>query len=165
MKRSATRLLRALFAAVICCLVASTNGSAQDTRIVDVPTGNAEMREATAKARDTLAVFWQKFESPGPNEDGFALKVAFPTGGTSNEHIWVGDLKREPGSITGIILNVPSHPKVPRQGQRVSIDETRISDWMYRRAGKIVGNYTMLPLLKRMPPQDAARYRTMLAEP
>jgi hypothetical protein len=29
----------------------------------------------------------------------------------------------------------------------------------------MVGNYTMRPLLKRMPPQDAARYRAMLADP
>jgi hypothetical protein len=33
------------------------------------------------------------------------------------------------------------------------------------RAGKMVGNYTMRPLLKRMPLNDAARYRAMLADP
>jgi hypothetical protein len=32
------------------------------------------------------------------------------------------------------------------------------------RAGKMVGNYTMRPLLKRMPPNDATRYRAMLAD-
>jgi uncharacterized protein YegJ (DUF2314 family) len=52
-----------------------------------------------------------------------------------------------------------------RLGQRIEIGEAQISDWMYIRSGKMVGNHTLQPLLKRMPPQDAARYRAMLADP
>ena len=160
-----TRPLRALLLAVIFCLAASASGSAQNSPIVDVPTGDAEMVQAMSKARETLGTFWQRFEKPGAGEDGFSLKVAFPTDGNSSEHIWVGELKREAGKITGTISNMPRHPKVPRQGARVEIDESRISDWLYRRDGKLVGIYTMRPMLKRMSPQDAARYRVMLAEP
>ena len=52
-----------------------------------------------------------------------------------------------------------------RAGQRIEVADSQISDWMYLRNGKIVGNYTMRPLLKRMPAQDAARYRAMLLDP
>jgi uncharacterized protein YegJ (DUF2314 family) len=52
-----------------------------------------------------------------------------------------------------------------QRGQRIEVNERQISDWMYLRAGKIVGNYTMRPLLQRMPPEEVARYRAMLADP
>jgi uncharacterized protein YegJ (DUF2314 family) len=51
-----------------------------------------------------------------------------------------------------------------QRGQRIEVNERQISDWMYLRAGKIVDNYTMR-LLQRMPPEEAARYRAMLADP
>jgi uncharacterized protein YegJ (DUF2314 family) len=40
-----------------------------------------------------------------------------------------------------------------------------ISDWLYIRGGKMVGNRTLVPLLKTMPEKEAASYRKMLAEP
>ncbi len=50
-------------------------------------------------------------------------------------------------------------------GERYSFKEADISDWMFMRNGKIVGNETMRPLLKRMPKAEAARYRAMLESP
>jgi uncharacterized protein YegJ (DUF2314 family) len=52
-----------------------------------------------------------------------------------------------------------------RLGDRIEIAEHQISDWMYVRNGKWVGNYTLRPLLKRMPPHQAARYISKLADP
>jgi uncharacterized protein YegJ (DUF2314 family) len=39
-----------------------------------------------------------------------------------------------------------------------------MSDWMFMRDGKMHGNYTMRPLLKTMPAEQAAKLRSMLAE-
>ena len=96
---------------------------------------------------------------------GFAIKVALAYGRNNTEHIWTKDIERKDGKISAVINNVPRDVKTVRLGERIEVADAQISDWMYMRAGKIVGNFTMRPLLKRMPPQDAARYRTMLADP
>jgi uncharacterized protein YegJ (DUF2314 family) len=138
---------------------------AQDSSYIKIPNADPAMEAAKAQARATLPQFWQKFAAPGPNEDGFGLKVALPYGNNNTEHIWTRDIERKDGKISGVINNVPRDVKTVRLGQRIEISEGQISDWMYMRDGKIVGNYTMRPLLARMPPADAARYRAMLAEP
>ena len=55
------------------------------------------------------------------------------------------------------------HPVIARVGLPAASMAQDSSNIM--RAGKMVGNYTMRPLLKRMPLNDAARYRAMLADP
>lgn len=144
---------------------APLTATAQDSSYIRVPNEDPEMAEARAKARATLPQFWEKMDKPGPGEEGFALKVGIPYGGNSSEHIWTSKIERKDGKIFGVIDNVPRDVKTIRLGQRIEIADARISDWMYRRSGKIVGGYTIRPLLKRMPPDEAARFRAMLAEP
>jgi uncharacterized protein YegJ (DUF2314 family) len=50
-------------------------------------------------------------------------------------------------------------------GQKWKIKKEDISDWLFMRDGKMHGNYTMRPLLKTMPKDEAAKFRSMLAEP
>ena len=130
--------------------------------VVRFHSDDAEMAAAQSKARATLAQFWQAHEHPGSDESGFALKVAVPV---SRSNIWMNDIERQDGKITGVVNNVPHDAKWLREGQRVAIREERISDWMFMRAGKIVGNETLRPILKRLPPPEAARLRAMLEEP
>jgi uncharacterized protein YegJ (DUF2314 family) len=157
-------LLRVL-AVLLLVQALPTPSAAQDSSYIKVPNEDQEMNEAKAQARATLAHFWQKFADPGPGESGFSIKVALPYGSNNTEHIWTKDIERKDGKISAVINNVPRDVKTVRFGQRIEVADAQISDWMYMRAGKMVGNYTMRPLLKRMPPQDAARYRAMLADP
>ena len=138
---------------------------AQDSTSIKVPNEDQEMNEARDKARGLLEHFWEKFTNPGPDDTGFAIKVALPHGRNNTESIWTKDIERKDGKISAVINNLPHDVKTVRLGERIEVADAQISDWMYMRAGKIVGNFTMRPLLKRMPPQDAARYRTMLADP
>lgn len=133
--------------------------------VIHVPNNDPEMAAAQAKAQASLAEFWRVFDRPGANEEGFAVKVAIPYGANNSEHMWFNGIERSGSKLFGTLNNNPVHVKELRRGQRIEIDEARISDWMYLRSGKIVGNHTMRPLLKRLPPQEAARYRAMLAEP
>ena len=159
--------LRTFATALILCVgVASASIAEERSPVVDFANGDPEMAAAQAKARATLAQFWKAYESPRADEEGFVLKVAIPVGGNGGaEHIWFGDIQRHDGKITGVLDNVPRDVTWLRAGQRIEIAEDRISDWMFMRAGKIVGNQTMRPALKRMRPQEAARYRAMLADP
>lgn len=144
---------------------APLTATAQDSSYIRIPNEDPEMTGARAKARATLPQFWDKMAKPGPEENNFSLKVGFPFGTNNAEHMWLKDIERRDGKLFGTINNVPRDVKTVRAGQRVEIDEMRISDWMYHRSGKIVGGHTIRPLIKRMPPADAARYRDMLAEP
>jgi uncharacterized protein YegJ (DUF2314 family) len=139
---------------------------AQDqSPVIDFATGDPEMAAAKAKARATLPEFWQAFDHPGPGEEGFALKFAVPIGADNSEHIWMLDIKREAGKITGVTGNAPRDATWMREGERVEIPEDRISDWMFMRNGKMVGNETMRPVLKHMDPRDAERYRALYETP
>ena len=159
------KVLRLLGLAAMTALAIPAASVAQDSSYIKVPNADPEMEAAKAQARATLGHFWDKFTNPGPGESGFAFKVALPYGSNSTEHIWTKDIERRDGKITAVINNVPRDVKTVRLGQRIEVADAQISDWFYLRDGKMVGNYTMRPLLKRMPPQDAARYRAMLADP
>ena len=158
-------LLRVLILSLALLVVGPFEGpQAQDPSTIKVPNEDPEMGAAKANARATLAKFWRAYENPGPGERDFALKVALPFAQNNTEHIWVSDIQRDGSSVSGVINNVPRDVKTLRLGQRIQIRDEQISDWMYLREGKIVGNHTLRPLLKRMPPAEAARYRVMLAE-
>jgi uncharacterized protein YegJ (DUF2314 family) len=158
------RLLRAALPLLALWIGSPSNAQSPD-RIITLRQGDAEMAIAQAKARASLPEFWKKFAAPAPGEDRFMLKVMMPYSAKNVEHIWVGELERKDGMIRGTVGNTPKNVTYVKFGQRAEFDETQISDWMYRRNGKIVGNFTMRPLLARMPPDEAAHYRAMLAEP
>lgn len=93
------------------------------------------------------------------------LKVMMPYSEKDVEHIWVGDIELKDDKINATVGNTPKNVTYVKFGQRIEFEQDQISDWMYYRDGKIVGNFTMRPLLARMPPDEAARYRAMLAGP
>jgi uncharacterized protein YegJ (DUF2314 family) len=159
------RLVPLLGAAAVLAFAPTGATQAQDSSYIKIPNRDPAMEAAKAKARTTIGQFWEKLERPGPGEEGFALKVALPYNPRDSEHIWTKDVERRDGKITAVINNRPRDVKTVRLGQRIEIREDQISDWMFMRNGKMVGNYTLRPMLERMPPADAARYRAMLEEP
>ena len=93
------------------------------------------------------------------------IKVAFRDWAGHSEHMWLDNIERKDSGFSGVLTSDPVLVKGMRRGQRNEFQENQITDWTYMRFGKIVGSYTMRPLLKRMPPEEAARYRAMLADP
>lgn len=132
--------------------------------VIHVPEDDAEMNAAIDKARRTLPEFWGALAAPGPSEANFALKVMI-SDGEAVEHFWLTDIERSGDVIVGTISNDPSDVKSVRMGQRYEFSEADVSDWMYFRNGKMVGNETMRPLLKRMPEDQAERYRALYEKP
>jgi len=140
-------------------------GTGQDP-VVRVETGDNEMEAAIGKARSSLPEFWSKLENPGAGETDFSLKVAIEGKSSSEvEHFWLTNIERRDGKITGIINNTPETVKSVHVGQVYEINPEKISDWLYKRKGKMVGNETMRPLLKRLPAEQAASYRQMYEAP
>jgi uncharacterized protein YegJ (DUF2314 family) len=133
-------------------------------KTISVASDDAEMNAAIMTARNSLGAFWSTFEKPGTGEADFALKVAISDKGQT-EHFWLTNIERKEGKIAGIISNTPTLVKSVTQGQRYEFSEDQISDWLYKRNGKMVGNETMRPLLKRMPKEQAEAYRSLYETP
>ena len=81
------------------------------------------------------------------------------------EYFWVADLKRQNGAVSGEINNEPEIVHSVKLGDRITIPEAEISDWMYVRGGKIYGNETVHAQYKTMSPEEAAAVKKMMANP
>ena len=75
-------------------------------------------------------------------------------GGSYRDGRFEGAIDNEPGIVSNVTI-----------GQQWGVDKSEVSDWMYLRDGKVYGNYTLRPLMKSMPEDQAARIRAMMAEP
>lgn len=134
------------------------------TAVISVAEDDPEMVAAIRKARSTLPYFWHRFKSPGQGEESFMIKVMIQDS-YGIEHFWCGRLKKEKDSIECTIANEPGKVRSVAFGQVIRPEQKQITDWMFRRNGYIHGNFTMRVLIKRMPPDRADYYRSMLAEP
>lgn len=131
---------------------------------VDVAGDDKEMTEAIAAARRTLPDFWRTYAAPMGGERGFALKVAIRDG-EATEHFWVADLERRNDKILATINNDPDTVSNVKLGQRIEVIEADITDWLYLRNGKMVGNHTVRALFKTMTPEEVARIKAMMETP
>jgi uncharacterized protein YegJ (DUF2314 family) len=134
-------------------------------KVMSRPGEDAAMDAAIAKARASIATFWASLEKPKPEERGFSLKVKMPTADGNFEHIWVREITRKGDEITAQLANDPQNLPKLRSGSPIAFKESDVSDWLFMRNGKMVGNETMRPLLADMPPDIAAKYRAMLETP
>lgn len=133
--------------------------------VIQIPTGDAEMTAAIAKARASLPEFWSKFRDKPTDVDGFAIKVRIPYGANRAEHFWLTDIVTDGTKHSGIISNDPNNATHVTKGQRYEFSDAEITDWLFKRNGKMVGNETMRPLLRHMPPARAEKLRAMYETP
>ena len=152
MKKAALALL-ALTLALLSC-----NDRSEDP-VIRVKADDQEMNAAIAQARSTIAEFVSRLQNPQPKDDGFGVKKMI-TEGNDVEHFWLTDISYSNGIFSGAIGNDPQLVRNVTLGQKVSVSETKISDWMYLANGKMVGNFTLPVLLKRMPKEQAEEIRT-----
>ncbi len=139
-------------------------GASGKDEVIPIAADDAAMNAAIEKARASIGEFWRQFENPDPGVDGFALKVRI-SDGRNREHFWLIEIERTASGLSGVINNDPDWVKTVRLGERYSFKEADISDWMFRRNGKIVGNETLRVLFRSMSPEEVAEYRAMLETP
>jgi len=134
--------------------------------VVDVRTGAPEMNAAIALARTTLPKFRASYAAPKESEAGHSLKVRFPYGSNSGEHIWMAEVKKiADGRYSGRFANAPRHLPGKRAADLAEFTEADISDWMFLRNCKIVGGETIRPMLKLMTKADADALRARMESP
>ena len=122
----------------------------------------SEMDAAIARARSEVDVFMDELSKR--NGTDFSVKAPIQDKGET-EHFWLTDVEFRDGEFTGLIGNEPGIVGNVQLGQKWTIKKAEISDWMFMRDGKMHGNYTMRPLLKTMPAEEAAKFRSLFASP
>jgi uncharacterized protein YegJ (DUF2314 family) len=152
------RLLLVMLVMVACC---SCNRGAPDT-LVEGGYDEQEMDAAIARARSEVDTFINELSQA--NGTNFGVKSPIEDQGKT-EHFWLTDVVYRDGEFEGAIGNEPGIVSNVKMGQKWKIKKSEISDWMFMRDGKIHGNYTMRPLLKTMPADEAAKFKAMLANP
>jgi uncharacterized protein YegJ (DUF2314 family) len=157
-------LVVALFLILLLPSLSSCSGSADKDKVVSVAADDSEMTAAIAKARRLLPQFWQTFDRREHGEKDFCLKVKI-TDKDKVEHFWVVDIERKDEKIFGTVNNDPEIVHNVKIGDRISIPEGDISDWLYMRDDKMVGNYTLRVLFKQMSASEVEKYKKMLADP
>ena len=150
--------------AIVAILFSLLSACSKRDKVVNVESDDPEMLAAIAKARETLSQFWQVFDKRGHGESDFSLKVKI-TDKRGTEHFWATDIERRDGKTMGTINNDPNIVASVKLGDRVEIPEADISDWLYMQDGKMVGNETLRPLLKKMPAAEADKLKKMMANP
>lgn len=153
---------RRVIIALLALLVASGCGGAAPGTLVGSGYDENEMDAAIARARSEVESFIRELAHPTGSDH--AVKAPIEHAGKT-EHFWLIDVSFENGAFRGTINNEPSVVSNVKLGQSWSIRKTDISDWMFLRGGKMYGNYTIRPLLKTMPKNEAAAYRSLLADP
>lgn len=121
-----------------------------------------EMDAAIARARSEVDSFISELTHPTGTDH--AVKAPITDAGQT-EHFWLINVSFANGEFKGTIDNDPGIVGNVKAGQPWTIRKADISDWMFMRNGKMYGNYTMRPLLKTMPEDEAAKYRSILADP
>jgi uncharacterized protein YegJ (DUF2314 family) len=121
-----------------------------------------EMEAAIARARNEVDSFIAEM-SKG-NGTNFSVKVAVEDK-DETEHFWLTKIVYRKGKFEGVIDNDPGMVSNVKRGQKWSVEKAEISDWLFMRDGKMYGNYTIRPLLKTMPEEEAAKFKSILANP
>lgn len=104
------------------------------------------------------------FERKSPTDSAFALKVKIQDE-RGTEHFWLTSIERRNGRIFGTIDNNPNIVRSVKLGDRIPIPEADISDWLYQRGDKMVGNFTLRALFKQMPAEEVKRFKAIMADP
>ncbi|QSB26253.1 YegJ family protein [Flavobacterium sp. CLA17] len=124
--------------------------------IYSVENDDKEMSEAIEKANQTLTDFNAVLSNP--KIDVKSLKVKFETSDGGGEHIWLTDIEYKNGRYSGILDNEPEYITEYKVGDKIEVDNSKISDWMYIENGKLFGGYTIKLLRTRMTEAEREQF-------
>ena len=152
---------------LLLCLLAScascdTGVKSKPDTLVTSGYSESEMNAAIARAHGEIDFFLDALSNKSGTDFGVKAPV---TDKGQTEHFWLTDVVYRDGQFEGKIGNDPGMVTNVKLGQPWKIRKEDISDWMFMRDDKMHGNYTMRPLLKTLPAEEAEMYRAMFAKP
>jgi uncharacterized protein YegJ (DUF2314 family) len=118
---------------------------------------DSELDAAIRQARDTLDEFSAKIATPHADRTFVALKVRFYPPDEPPQDIWVDGVTYTSGVFRGDMGDDIPALKL-EMGEKITIDEKDIVDWMIVEQGKLVGGYTIRLAVQRMSPEERERF-------
>lgn len=116
-------------------------------------TADPQLREATAKAQNTLASFIKRLSAPNRGET-FSVEGQFSAEDNSPVYLWLSDVVFKDGKFSGTVSTHPKKATKLRFGDQAELAEKDVTDWMILKSGRTEGGFTIEVLLKR---EGAAR--------
>jgi len=144
-------------ALVIGCAGCSKPAETSADKVTAVPTDDARMNAAMEKARSTADTFIAALKSPKSTQTAFSVKAPF-TDGTNVEYMWLAPVTYDGKSFHGQINNKPEKVHNIKLGQTVTIEPSKIADWMIVDNGALVGGYTTRAVRDSMSPAERAEF-------
>ena len=115
------------------------------------------MDGAVGKARNSLNIFIEKIATPHADRTIVAVKVRFSPPDSLPQDIWVDGVTYTNGVYRGNMGDdIPSLRL--KFGQKITVDEKDIVDWMIVEDGKLIGGYTIRLAMQRMSPEERERF-------
>jgi uncharacterized protein YegJ (DUF2314 family) len=118
---------------------------------------DSELDAAIEQARDSLDDFIAKINTPHADRTFVAVKVRLTPPGESPQDIWVDEVTYIDGIFRGNIGDDIPALRL-EAGEKISIDQEDIVDWMIVEDGKLVGGYTIRLAVKRMSPEEREQF-------
>ncbi len=136
------------------CLL--TFACARPASAISTPTlsgTDPELDAAITQARDSLSMFVEKIATAHADRTIVAVKVRFYPPDNLPQDIWVDGVTYTDGIFHGNMGDdIPSLRL--KFGQKITIEEKDILDWMIVQDGKLIGGYTIRLAMQRMSPRN-----------
>lgn len=151
--------IKALVVLIIFCCISCKNSDKvereNEPTIYNVESNDKEMSEAIKKANQTLNEFNSALQNPKIEVKSMKVKFEYPNG---NEHIWLSNIEYKDGKYWGVLDNEPEYITEYKIGDKIEVDNSKISDWMYLKNGKLFGGYTIKLLRSRMTENEKDQF-------
>jgi uncharacterized protein YegJ (DUF2314 family) len=119
------------------------------------------MNQAITEARQTVDEFIHKLQNPANDESDFSIKIPIKENG-SVEHFWLVNISYVDGVFSGTINNDPEIIHTVKNGQTYKAKKEEISDWLYMKSDKMIGNKTLHALFPHMKPKEVKAIKAKL---
>lgn len=120
--------------------------------VVAYHTGDDRMNLAKVRGRETLPRFLELMDRKTPGN----YVVKFPlTQNGETEHIWLQIDGRRGSTFTGRLANTPVNGSRYKIGDRLSVSQDQVEDWMITSGDLIYGGYTARVAIADLPPERA----------
>ena len=133
---------------------------APDSAVSSTPTASStdtELEAAIQQARSSLDTFIAKIGMPHADRTFVAVKVRFTPPGKSPQDIWVDEVTYTDGILRGNVGDDIPELKL-EAGEKITVDEEDILDWMIVEDGKLIGGFTIRLAVQRMSPEERERF-------
>ncbi|MEZ2330893.1 DUF2314 domain-containing protein [Mesorhizobium sp. RCC_202] len=123
--------------------------------VVAYYTGDKAMQNAKTKGHSTLPRFHALIKAGTPG----TYTVKFPlTQNGATEHIWMQLVGFSDGHFVGLLADEPVNGNQYKMGDRMTVAEADVEDWMIRDGGEVYGGYTVRQAFADMPKEQAEKY-------